>query len=106
MLNGSSHPARTVARDELVWPERQVDYAVGPQRVAGSVVDVGVVQSSIRGIGESCRKTQVLAPGIGRLATETMDRTNRCLNFQRVIVVCLLYTSDAADERSSVDLGG
>ena len=23
-----------------------------------------------------------------------------------VIVICLLYTSDAADERSSVDLGG
>ena len=23
-----------------------------------------------------------------------------------VLVVCLLYTSDAADERSSVDLGG
>ena len=24
----------------------------------------------------------------------------------RVMYVCLLYTSDAADERSSVDLGG
>ena len=24
----------------------------------------------------------------------------------RVLVTCLLYTSDAADERSSVDLGG
>ena len=26
--------------------------------------------------------------------------------FQAVILICLLYTSDAADERSSVDLGG
>ena len=26
--------------------------------------------------------------------------------FQRMINTCLLYTSDAADERSSVDLGG
>ena len=24
----------------------------------------------------------------------------------RIVVACLLYTSDAADERSSVDLGG
>ena len=28
-----------------------------------------------------------------------VDQTNRC-------AICLLYTSDAADERSSVDLGG
>ena len=26
--------------------------------------------------------------------------------FKRVVYTCLLYTSDAADERSSVDLGG
>ena len=32
-----------------------------------------------------------------------LDR-RRCLRGQ--IEVCLLYTSDAADERSSVDLGG
>ena len=25
---------------------------------------------------------------------------------ERLLVICLLYTSDAADERSSVDLGG
>ena len=28
------------------------------------------------------------------------------LNFQEPVWICLLYTSDAADERSSVDLGG
>ena len=27
-------------------------------------------------------------------------------NFYRRHIICLLYTSDAADERSSVDLGG
>ena len=37
---------------------------------------------------------------------------SRCLNcdvqtvFNRDTCICLLYTSDAADERSSVDLGG
>ena len=28
------------------------------------------------------------------------------LNLAAIIMTCLLYTSDAADERSSVDLGG
>ena len=28
------------------------------------------------------------------------------MQFQYVQYICLLYTSDAADERSSVDLGG
>ena len=35
------------------------------------------------------------------LATETVSETN-----QNGVNRCLLYTSDAADERSSVDLGG
>ena len=30
----------------------------------------------------------------------------RAIEFNAVCRVCLLYTSDAADERSSVDLGG
>ena len=29
-----------------------------------------------------------------------------CDNFEGQFIPCLLYTSDAADERSSVDLGG
>src|SRR5678815_3344976 len=49
----------------------------------------------------------VLAARIDRLAAED----KRLLQTASVIgkdvpVVCLLYTSDAADERSSVDLGG
>ena len=31
---------------------------------------------------------------------------NELLKFTEQSVCCLLYTSDAADERSSVDLGG
>ena len=37
------------------------------------------------------------------------DATHGGLDLQRIpgrVQVCLLYTSDAADERSSVDLGG
>ena len=34
------------------------------------------------------------------------DRHTGLGGIRREVVVCLLYTSDAADERSSVDLGG
>ena len=34
------------------------------------------------------------------------ERTSGCSLVNRQVQVCLLYTSDAADERSSVDLGG
>ena len=34
------------------------------------------------------------------------DRTDHLRRAENVLEVCLLYTSDAADERSSVDLGG
>ena len=38
--------------------------------------------------------------------THIYDRLRRILTIQVKGYVCLLYTSDAADERSSVDLGG
>ena len=43
-----------------------------------------------------------------RTAMELLDRTRRSFRPQSAAEVglCLLYTSDAADERSSVDLGG
>ena len=35
------------------------------------------------------------------------DNNRRILNLKNIFhIICLLYTSDAADERSSVDLGG
>mgnify|MGYP003381680183 CR=1 FL=1 len=43
-----------------------------------------------------------------RRAGELVDAIGKALGEQTVTVpgTCLLYTSDAADERSSVDLGG
>ena len=35
-----------------------------------------------------------------------MDENNINAGFAFLYITCLLYTSDAADERSSVDLGG
>ena len=34
------------------------------------------------------------------------DKMDRWTEMELVVQTCLLYTSDAADERSSVDLGG
>ena len=41
-----------------------------------------------------------------RIHCWTVDMTNFAAVCAAVQEVCLLYTSDAADERSSVDLGG
>ena len=40
------------------------------------------------------------------MAPEDRARAGVFLAFQYPVEICLLYTSDAADERSSVDLGG
>src|SRR5678815_1919338 len=41
------------------------------------------------------------------MPVEGCDSSRRCLGDEpQRCVICLLYTSDAADERSSVDLGG
>ena len=50
------------------------------------------------------------AKGVGKTATAS-QRAKTLLNLadprqREVLSACLLYTSDAADERSSVDLGG
>ena len=37
---------------------------------------------------------------------QAADEQHHLLALQARLVLCLLYTSDAADERSSVDLGG
>ena len=50
--------------------------------------------------------------GIGRVGITVIgkQRILHCdpavVHIQAIVVSCLLYTSDAADERSSVDLGG
>ena len=39
-------------------------------------------------------------------AAHPVQRTNAAVQQTEQVLGCLLYTSDAADERSSVDLGG
>ena len=63
-----------------------------------------------RGLGD-VYKRQDLAHGLGNILDLQRDRsaTDELLVADREFagcVRCLLYTSDAADERSSVDLGG
>src|SRR5678815_3492046 len=40
------------------------------------------------------------------LALQEVDRHKKRTGHHNTVKTCLLYTSDAADERSSVDLGG
>src|SRR5678815_877654 len=49
--------------------------------------------------------TRVFTLDTGRLNQETYDLIDK-IRKKYDINICLLYTSDAADERSSVDLGG
>ena len=64
-----------------------------------------------RGLGD-VYKRQVLDPDACRAIAADFTKTSAMPNFGGVLVdydhfsLCLLYTSDAADERSSVDLGG
>ena len=63
-----------------------------------------------RGLGDVYKRqpvdrARVLRPGrhaVGQASSRRLFRRAR----RRLAVACLLYTSDAADERSSVDLGG
>ena len=41
-----------------------------------------------------------------RHQADALDDLQELGGVERELVLCLLYTSDAADERSSVDLGG
>ena len=63
-----------------------------------------------RGLGDVYKRQQALrvpAAALSRALVEASGRTTKELISDRVMLeACLLYTSDAADERSSVDLGG
>ena len=50
-----------------------------------------------------CVTKEVLIDGRNANTKKFGERT---IKFDMVLHACLLYTSDAADERSSVDLGG
>ena len=63
-----------------------------------------------RGLGDVYKRQEGVAPEIQHLqgiaVEETIPSWQHILDEQGLIIACLLYTSDAADERSSVDLGG
>ena len=40
------------------------------------------------------------------MSNQTLIHNELKLSKDQILAACLLYTSDAADERSSVDLGG
>ena len=57
------------------------------------------------GVGRSIvSKEQVERPGEAQMI-DVFEKDDEG-NYVGVVNICLLYTSDAADERSSVDLGG
>ena len=58
---------------------------------------------------DTVRWDAILKPPLPRPArsvTWTWERFRECGGGTHLVSGCLLYTSDAADERSSVDLGG
>ena len=63
-----------------------------------------------RGLGDVYkRQSQDLATSSGVLGHRVLGsdlETTSAVQYAHVASPCLLYTSDAADERSSVDLGG
>ena len=63
-----------------------------------------------RGLGDVYKRQRLLSTKRAAfqilLAKLRLPRTRSMLRFMSLPGDCLLYTSDAADERSSVDLGG
>ena len=63
-------------------------------RGLGDVYKRQQLQRAVDVIGRFRVERDQVRAGLGKVADDAVDRA------------CLLYTSDAADERSSVDLGG
>ena len=63
-----------------------------------------------RGLGDVYKRQPMLRATItlASLAAFAAAQSSPCFErqFGTLLTICLLYTSDAADERSSVDLGG
>ena len=63
-----------------------------------------------RGLGDVYKRQPTRARWVRPWWVNCISSTTRAMNFPEVKLArstsCLLYTSDAADERSSVDLGG
>src|SRR5678815_5981700 len=101
LLTACSLFALTVLSAETPSEPKPGEYALGPD----SQPQAGVPKGKLEGpflfrsqiLTNTVRKYWVYVP-----AQYTADKPAAVLVFQD----CLLYTSDAADERSSVDLGG
>ena len=63
-----------------------------------------------RGLGDVYKRQEIrhsmMSAVYIRGTDEERDQSAEGIQFVRCLMHCLLYTSDAADERSSVDLGG
>ena len=63
-----------------------------------------------RGLGDVYKRQEIVPLGRGdKFSVRRLEfdqEAGKRLGFRRASGTCLLYTSDAADERSSVDLGG
>src|SRR5678816_1688314 len=86
------------------------DYAPGPVKVA-PLANFPVVRDLVVEINDFMRKLVAVKPWIIREEEKPVSQgeylqTPDELDEYKQYSICLLYTSDAADERSSVDLGG
>src|SRR5678815_947691 len=98
-------------RDRALTPRTKVVVCVSPSNPTGrtlSATDLSAMAAALEGTG-----AYLLSDEIYRDIYFTAERPASASAFyDRTIVIsglsksCLLYTSDAADERSSVDLGG
>src|SRR5678816_1012295 len=65
-----------------------------------------ILQDSVKSLPENFSEKNTSADIHTDIAGKFLYMSNRGANVLSIYTICLLYTSDAADERSSVDLGG
>src|SRR5678816_3390821 len=78
---------------------KEVDIVICPPFTALSEVSKAILDSNLR-LGAQNMSEHNVGAYTGEIAAVMLKE------FSVRYVICLLYTSDAADERSSVDLGG
>src|SRR5678810_278496 len=102
--NSSNQPALTIYNQNFFVAREYVPLDLGP----------GVNHAQFAGIASHLEPDSVILRDPGGRALQVLEQNYRndpisqelLLSFYEGKTICLLYTSDAADERSSVDLGG